>query len=65
VGVLLWIFFGTLIGIVVSFIIKSELGIVLDIAVGILGAIIGGWIMSLINKSGVTDKLERLNVRKI
>ena len=53
-GIFLWIIFGALVGVVASFIMRSELGIVLDIVVGIIGAIIGGWIMSLINKSGVT-----------
>jgi len=53
-GILLWILFGALVGIVASFIMKSELGLILDIFVGIVGAIIGGWIMSLINKSGIT-----------
>jgi uncharacterized membrane protein YeaQ/YmgE (transglycosylase-associated protein family) len=53
-GIFLWIVFGALVGLVASFITKSDLGFVLNIIVGILGAIIGGWIMSLINKSGIT-----------
>ena len=53
-GILLWIIFGALVGIVASFLMRSELGLLLDIIVGILGAIIGGWIMSLINKTGIT-----------
>lgn len=52
--ILLWIVFGALVGLVASLIAKSGGGLVTDIIVGILGSVIGGWIMGLFDKSGVT-----------
>jgi len=52
-GILLWIVFGALVGWVASIIMKSDEGIVVDVIVGIVGAVIGGWLMSAIGESGV------------
>ncbi len=52
-GILLWIVFGAIVGWVASMIMKSGSGLLWDILVGIVGAVIGGFIMSLIGKSGV------------
>ena len=52
-GILIWIIFGALVGWVASMIMKGGGGLVWDIVVGIVGAVIGGFIMSLIGKSGV------------
>lgn len=52
-GIILWIVFGALVGWVASIIMKSDEGIVVDVIVGIVGAVIGGWLMSVIGKSGV------------
>lgn len=52
-GIILWIVFGAIVGWIASIIMGSDEGIVLDIIVGIVGAVIGGWLMSVIGKSGV------------
>ena len=55
-GIILWIIFGALVGWISSIIMKtnSQQGIVLDIVVGIVGAVIGGWLMSFLGKSAIT-----------
>ena len=53
-GILVWIIFGALVGWVASMIMKGGGGLVWDIIVGIVGAVIGGFIMSLVGKSGVS-----------
>jgi uncharacterized membrane protein YeaQ/YmgE (transglycosylase-associated protein family) len=48
-GIILWIIFGALVGWVASIIMKTNLrmGFILNVVVGIVGAVVGGWIMSL------------------
>lgn len=55
-GILLWIIFGALVGWIASLIMHTDAsqGTLLNIVVGIVGAMIGGWIMSSIGKYGVT-----------
>lgn len=53
-GILLWIIFGAIAGWIASLITKSNTGLVLDIVIGIIGAIIGGWIMSALGSTGTT-----------
>lgn len=55
-GILLWIIFGGLVGWVASMIMKTDnqQGIVLNVIVGIIGAVIGGWIMAAIGETGTT-----------
>jgi len=50
----MWIIFGALVGLAASAIMKSSNGLILDTLLGIVGAFLGGWIMSFFNKSGVT-----------
>ena len=54
-GIILWIIFGGLVGWVASLILKTDAqqGIVLNIVIGIIGAVLGGWLMSVFGKSGV------------
>ncbi|MDO8504875.1 MAG: GlsB/YeaQ/YmgE family stress response membrane protein [Candidatus Liptonbacteria bacterium] len=54
-GFILWIIFGALVGWAASLIMKTnaEQGALLNIIVGIVGATIGGWLMSVIGESGV------------
>ncbi len=54
-GIILWIIFGALVGWVASLIMHTDerQGAILNIAVGIVGAVLGGWIMSVIGASGV------------
>lgn len=54
-GIILWIVFGGLVGWVASLIMKTdaEQGIMLNVIVGVVGAVIGGWLMSLLGESGV------------
>jgi uncharacterized membrane protein YeaQ/YmgE (transglycosylase-associated protein family) len=53
-GILLWIVFGAIVGWIASMVMGSSEGLLLDIVFGIVGAVLGGWIMSFIGKSGVT-----------
>lgn len=53
-GILLWIIFGAIVGWVASMFMGTNEGLVLDIVLGIIGAVLGGWLMSFLGKSGVT-----------
>ncbi len=55
-GIILWIIFGALVGWVASLIMKTdaEQGPILNIVVGIVGAVIGGYLMSVLGESGVS-----------
>jgi uncharacterized membrane protein YeaQ/YmgE (transglycosylase-associated protein family) len=52
-GILIWIIFGALVGWIASMIMKTGGGLVSDIVVGIIGALLGGLIMNLLGQSGV------------
>ena len=53
-GILLWIVLGAIAGWIASMLMKSSSGLVWDIVVGIVGAVLGGWVMNLFGESGVT-----------
>ena len=54
-SVLAWIILGLISGFIASKIVnKAGEGILMDIVLGIIGALVGGWIFSLIGHSGVT-----------
>ena len=55
-GILLWIVFGGLAGWMASVIMKnnSNQGTVTDIIMGIIGAVVGGFLMGLVGQSGVS-----------
>ncbi len=54
--ILLWIVFGGLVGWVASLVMgtDSQQGVIVNVAVGVIGAFIGGWVMSLLGESGVS-----------
>lgn len=54
-GIILWIIFGAIAGWAASVIMKtdSSQGTMMDIVLGIVGAIVGGFIMGLVGQSGV------------
>lgn len=55
-GIILWIIFGAIAGWAASIIMKTDYsqGTVSDIIMGIIGAVVGGFIMGLLGQSGVT-----------
>lgn len=55
-GILLWIVFGLIVGIVAKWLVPGEGpgGILGDIIIGIIGAVIGGFIYGLFGHVGVT-----------
>lgn len=55
-GIILWIIFGALVGWIASLIMKtdSQQGAFLNIVVGIVGALIGGWVSSALGGTGIT-----------
>jgi uncharacterized membrane protein YeaQ/YmgE (transglycosylase-associated protein family) len=53
-GILAWILFGGLAGLVAGFLTGGGGGISYNIIVGIVGALLGGFIMNLFGEAGVT-----------
>ncbi len=55
-GILLWIIFGGLVGWIASLIMKTDgqQGTFMNIVVGIIGALVGGFIMNFFGHAGVT-----------
>jgi len=54
-SILAWIVLGLIAGFVGSKLVnKSGEGVLLDIILGIVGAVIGGWVFNLVGAAGVT-----------
>lgn len=53
-SIIIWIVFGAIVGWIASAIMGSKEGLAIDIVVGIVGAVLGGWLMSFLGKTGVT-----------
>lgn len=53
-GIILWIIFGGIAGWLASMIMASSHGVIADVVLGIVGALIGGFLMSILGSSGVT-----------
>jgi uncharacterized membrane protein YeaQ/YmgE (transglycosylase-associated protein family) len=56
VTILLWIVLGAIAGWLASVVMRTrkEQGLLMDIVIGIVGAILGGWIFGLFGAQGVT-----------
>lgn len=55
-GILGWIFVGLIAGLLARWIVKDErTGCIYTVLVGVIGALIGGGLMSLIDEQGVDD----------
>lgn len=52
----MWIIFGGFVGWIASIIMgtNAKQGIILNIVVGIIGAFLGGWLMTYFGKTGIT-----------
>ena len=53
-GIIIWIIFGAIVGFIASNIMGKGDGLLWDIILGIVGAIIGGFIMNLFGYAGIT-----------
>jgi uncharacterized membrane protein YeaQ/YmgE (transglycosylase-associated protein family) len=55
-GIILWIIFGALVGWIASIIMKTDAqqGAILNVIVGIVGAVLGGYIMNFFGQTGTT-----------
>jgi uncharacterized membrane protein YeaQ/YmgE (transglycosylase-associated protein family) len=55
-GIVLWIVFGAIAGWIASVVMKTDAsqGTMTDIIMGIVGAVVGGFLMGLVGQSGVT-----------
>jgi uncharacterized membrane protein YeaQ/YmgE (transglycosylase-associated protein family) len=54
-GIIAWLVLGLIAGFIASKVInKSGEGLIMDIVLGIVGAVVGGWLFSLAGYSGVT-----------
>jgi uncharacterized membrane protein YeaQ/YmgE (transglycosylase-associated protein family) len=53
--IIIWIVFGGIIGWVASLIMKTDAqqGIMLNVIVGVVGAVLGGWIMSFFGQGSI------------
>lgn len=51
--IIIWILFGGLVGWVASMVMGVGGGLLWDIGVGIIGAVLGGFIMNLLGQNGV------------
>jgi uncharacterized membrane protein YeaQ/YmgE (transglycosylase-associated protein family) len=56
-SLLIYIIFGGLVGWVASILMKTDgsQGIILNVVVGIVGAVLGSWIMNSFGEAGVTS----------
>lgn len=53
-SIIAWIVFGGLAGLAASFLMGGGGGLVMDVIVGIVGALLGGFIMNQLGHTGVT-----------
>jgi uncharacterized membrane protein YeaQ/YmgE (transglycosylase-associated protein family) len=55
-GIIYWIIFGAIAGWIASVIMKTNYnqGTMMDIILGIVGSVVGGFLMGLVGQSGVT-----------
>ncbi|HAR99812.1 MAG: Transglycosylase-associated protein [Candidatus Moranbacteria bacterium GW2011_GWC2_37_73] len=53
-SILIWIIFGAIVGIIASAIMGTNERLLMDIILGIVGAVLGGWLMSFFGESGVS-----------
>jgi uncharacterized membrane protein YeaQ/YmgE (transglycosylase-associated protein family) len=54
-SVITWIVIGLIAGFIGSKIVNREgSGIILDIVIGVIGALVGGWLFELVGHAGVT-----------
>ena len=53
-NIVLWLVFGAIAGWAASAIMGTREGLLMDILLGVVGAVVGGWIMSLFGSSGVS-----------
>jgi uncharacterized membrane protein YeaQ/YmgE (transglycosylase-associated protein family) len=55
-NIIVWLLFGALVGWIASIIMRTNAtqGAGMDIVVGIVGSVLGGWLMSLFGQPGVS-----------
>ncbi|MDD5084313.1 MAG: GlsB/YeaQ/YmgE family stress response membrane protein [Candidatus Moranbacteria bacterium] len=53
-GIILWIVFGAIVGWIASAVMGTREGLLVDIIFGIVGAVLGGWLMSSLGQGGIT-----------
>ena len=54
-SILAWVILGIVAGFIASKVVnKTGEGLVLDLVLGVIGALVGGWIMSLFGQAGVS-----------
>lgn len=53
-GIILWIIFGAIVGFIASNLMGTGDGLLWDIVIGIIGALLGGFIMNGLGYSGVS-----------
>jgi uncharacterized membrane protein YeaQ/YmgE (transglycosylase-associated protein family) len=54
-GIIIFIIFGALVGWVASMVMGGGGGLLWNVAVGIIGAVLGGFVMNMVGQSGVGE----------
>jgi uncharacterized membrane protein YeaQ/YmgE (transglycosylase-associated protein family) len=57
-NILIWLIVGGVIGWLASVIMRSQEGIILNIVIGIVGALIGGWLISPLVGAGTINEAD-------
>jgi uncharacterized membrane protein YeaQ/YmgE (transglycosylase-associated protein family) len=58
-GLLSWLVLGLIAGFIASKVVnKTGSGLIMDIALGVVGAIVGGWLFGMISHTNVMNKLD-------
>jgi uncharacterized membrane protein YeaQ/YmgE (transglycosylase-associated protein family) len=52
--ILTWVILGLVAGFLASVLMRSSNGLVMDIVLGVVGAVVGGYIMNLLGQGGVS-----------
>jgi uncharacterized membrane protein YeaQ/YmgE (transglycosylase-associated protein family) len=53
-SILIWIIFGAIVGLIASEIMGTSEGLIMDIILGVVGSVLGGWLVSFFGKAGVS-----------
>jgi uncharacterized membrane protein YeaQ/YmgE (transglycosylase-associated protein family) len=53
-SIIVWIVFGLIVGVIASIIMRRGGGLIENTILGVIGAVVGGWIFNELGRAGVT-----------